>query len=79
MLVKIRIKPERLKDIQKRPRSMHLGNDLIIQDWQELDIPEKHLQSIQCKHWLEVMPVDHADDEKPKRKAGRPKKEKVEE
>ena len=58
MLVKIRLKPLLLAKITKQPKSMHLGNSLVTADWQELEIVKKHVDSVQCNHWMELQAAE---------------------
>lgn len=54
MRVKIKLKPEKLKDLKNSQRTMYLGKFLIGREEQELNIEKKLLESLQCRTWFEV-------------------------
>ena len=54
MRVKIKIKPEKLKDIKASSKEMFLGKFLILREEQELNIDKKLLESLQCRTWFDV-------------------------
>jgi len=37
---------------------MHLGNHIVEQDFVEMDIDKKFIESVQCKHWMDVEMVE---------------------
>ena len=61
MQVNIRLNQKLLSKIKIRNkdglRQMHLGNDVVTQEFQKMDIDNDLIESAQCKHWMEVEAV----------------------